>query len=52
MEEELNKIKRAYYEAMYHVTDSIMWQFPNDPQQWNRWWNISENYRAKRDAVG
>ena len=53
----MNKIKRAYYAFMYEVTDSIMWQFVNDGQgehgrdRWNRWWNISEDYRAKRDAV-
>lgn len=47
----MNKIKRAYYATMYQITDSIMWQFVNDRSQWARWWNISENYRAKRDSV-
>lgn len=51
----MTKLKRAYYASMYEITDSIMWLFINDQDlnrtHWNRWWNISEAYRAKRDRV-
>lgn len=48
----MNKLKRAYYATMYELTDLIMWQFVSDRGQWNRWWNVSEDYRKKRDLVG
>lgn len=53
----MNKLKRAYYQCMYELTDLIMWQFVNDGdfdggrERWNHWWNVSEDYRKKRDAV-
>lgn len=45
-------MKKAYYNAMYHVTDSIMWLNVDDRDHWARWWDISEGYRAKRDSCG
>lgn len=51
----MNKIKKAYYAAMYEITDSIMWLTINDTDptrtRWNHWWDISEGFREKRDAL-
>lgn len=44
-------MKKRYYHFMYEASDLIMWLVPNDNDHFVRWWNISEDWRAKRDAV-
>ncbi len=46
-------MKKIYYNAMYQITDSIMWltMGVDKREEWQRWWNISEDYRNKRDTA-
>lgn len=44
-------MKRAYYDFMYDLTNTIMWIMPYEEAHFNHWFKVSERYRNKRDAV-
>lgn len=52
----MNKIKKAYYGFMYEVTNLAAWYsiagYGGNNETFVRFWRISNDYRAKRDAVG
>jgi len=46
-------VKKAFYQVMFNVTESIMWLGPlDDRAHFARWWEVSEYYRRKRDMAG
>lgn len=51
----MKTLKKAYYGFMYELTDAIMWfgisGYKQNPEAFVRFWNISNEYRLKRDAV-
>lgn len=47
----MKTLKKAYYTAMFDLCDLIMWARINDRDHYARWWEASEYYRRKRDAV-
>ena len=44
-------MKKHYYQFMFDLCDLIMWARINDKEHYTRWWEASEYYRRKRDAV-
>lgn len=44
-------MKKFYYNVMFHLTDHIMGWKPNDREHWECWWEVSEYYRFKRNAL-